>query len=345
MLDAFFPGQNCYIYIAGCRWYGEPATDGDWKHWNHEVLPHWTRHVNEKYPSIGSYFTPPQNIHSPFYPLLYPYSSSDKTVIKKHLEWMKDAHIEVVVMSWWGQCSNPNSMDTQGICTDNVAPIVFEVADEVGGIYIAFHLEPYKGRSVESIRDDLAYIHRAYGHHSSLYRYPRDESVTTGPNVETSTRGLPLFYVYDSYHIATANWHRLLSSEGDLSIRGQESLDGVFIGLWLERQHGADLYDGGFDGIYSYFASDGTSYGSRSQNWPSMCSFCHSKPNPRTINGRMICDISVGPGYNDAKIRPWNRDSIRKRDAGSSGSYYEEKWGRALEVQPEVSNCVRWDKL
>ena len=26
-------------------WYGTPTTDGKWLHWDHAVLPHWTKKV------------------------------------------------------------------------------------------------------------------------------------------------------------------------------------------------------------------------------------------------------------------------------------------------------------
>ena len=36
-------------------WYGDPAHDTDYKHWNHEVLPHWENRINERFSSkIGT---------------------------------------------------------------------------------------------------------------------------------------------------------------------------------------------------------------------------------------------------------------------------------------------------
>jgi len=250
--------------------------------------------------------------------MLGPYSSSNRTVIRRHLEDAKRSEIDVLVLSWWGQCSNPFSFDTQGVCTDHVVPVVLEVADEVGGIGIAFHLEPYRERSVESIADDLKYLVKSYGHHSSIYR----------------VNGLPMYYVYDSYHIPHRQWQRLLqpaseeSSLANLSVRGSP-YDGVFIGLWLERHHGQDLLEGGFDGIYSYFASDRTGYGANPLNWRHMCSFCRDH--------ELLCDLSVGPGYQDDRIRPWNSASTRKR---RSGAYYSDKWQHAIAANPDVSTIL-----
>ena len=57
-------------------WYGTPKIDGEWIHWNHAVLPHWTPGVNANFPTVGSKFQPPEKIGSNFYPSLGPYRSS-----------------------------------------------------------------------------------------------------------------------------------------------------------------------------------------------------------------------------------------------------------------------------
>ena len=59
-------------------------------------------------------------------------------------------------------------------------------------------------------------------------------------------------------------WSRLLTETGDITIRGTNT-DSVMIGLWLHHHHGRDLREGGFDGFYTYFGTDGFSYGSTAQ--------------------------------------------------------------------------------
>lgn len=144
-------------------WYGNVAHDGKWSHWNHEILPHWTEAVNRQYPQIGTYFAAPEDIHSPFYPLRGPYSSQDRDIIREHFNDMVDNGISVAVLSWWGQKSRNASTDTQGVSSDNIIPLVLDVADSIPGISIAFHLEPYPGRTALSTRDDIIYIHETYG--------------------------------------------------------------------------------------------------------------------------------------------------------------------------------------
>lgn len=117
---------------------------------------------------------------------------------------------------------------------------------------------------------------------------------------------------------------------GTLSIRqggANAHLDCFVLGLWLEAGHGQDLAAAGFDGFYTYFASDGFSFGSSSRNWPRMCSFARERG--------LACTLSVGPGYQDDKIRPWNAQSSRPR---REGAYYDSMWRRALEAGAEVSH-------
>ena len=47
-------GVHAFFYL----WYGEPSTDGgEYRHWNHEVLPHWTEATQRRFPhDLRSYF-------------------------------------------------------------------------------------------------------------------------------------------------------------------------------------------------------------------------------------------------------------------------------------------------
>ena len=48
-------------------------------------------------------------------------------------------------------------------------PLVLDAAQK-HGIEVAIHLEPYEGRSLETIRWDIDYILDKYGDHPALYR-------------------------------------------------------------------------------------------------------------------------------------------------------------------------------
>lgn len=120
--------------------------------------------------------------------------------------------------------------------------------------------------------------------------------------------GKPVFYLYDSYKIPNDEWRSLLDPYSNVTLRGT-LLDGVFLGLWLDANDGdSHIAPSQFDGFYTYFASDGVSHGARPDSWRQLAAWARA-------NGRLFVP-SVGPGYNDTKIRPWNEAASRDRLGG-----------------------------
>lgn len=90
---------------------------------------------------------------------------------------------------------------------------------------------------------------------------------------------------------------------------------------------------GGFDGFYTYFASNDFTYGSSWKNWKSLSSFakkyftyklhyslyCNIACNNRilyfirTKRNHLLFVPSVGPGYIDTRVRPWNGKTTKER--------------------------------
>jgi glycoprotein endo-alpha-1,2-mannosidase len=185
---------------------------------------------------------------------------------------------------------------------------------------VTFHLEPYKHRSIFSIQHDLKYIFKAYGHHPALYKH------------EHNKRTLPLLYVYDSYEITLDRWQYLLQPGERYSIRGSE-IDAFFIGLLVKASHRRELLDSGFDGFYTYFASVGFSYGSSPHNWGSLSAFARQK--------NLIFIPSVGPGYDDTRIRPWNFQNKKHRN---NGSYFQKNFHLAIKAQTSMISITSFNE-
>lgn len=135
---------------------------------------------------------------------------------------------------------------------------------------------------------------------------------------------LPLFYVYDSYLTPAESWAQLLTAGGPRSLRGSP-YDGVFLALMVEERHQRDIAAGGFDGMYTYFASNGFSFGSSQRNWRALKAFC--------ADNELLFVPGVGPGYADASVRPWNGPSGRNR---VNGRYYETALRAALDARPDL---------
>eukprot|EP01137_Pigoraptor_chileana_P014455 Opistho-2@5016 len=297
-------------------WYGNPATDGVWKHWDHTVLPHWNEAVRERFVH-GVRYVPPEDVGASFYPQRGPYSSQDAKVLDEQMRELKEAGVSVISLSWWGQLAKSASHDGEGITTDNVVIPIMDAAGRAG-VRVNFHLEPYEGRNLRAVRSDIDYIVSNYGGHVAFYR---------------TSDGLPMYYVYDSYHIATADWGRMLCKESDGGVRGSK-LDGVFIGLALNAQ--SDLRGierGCFDGVYTYFASAGFTEASDPANWDAIVHWANER-------GK-ISILSVGPGYDDTRIRPWNRVSTKSRE---DGAYYRRMWSSAIHAAPSIISITSYNE-
>ncbi|XP_069124549.1 uncharacterized protein [Argopecten irradians] len=306
---------NYNVHIFYYPWYGNPKTDGKYLHWNHPFLPHWNKNEAKKWPS--GHHDPPDDIGANFYPQLGPYSSKDPNVVRKHIKDMKYAGIGVVAVSWYP----PGDADSEGEEPDKLMPMILNIAAEQG-IKITFHIEPYKGRDHLTMKKNLKYIMDTYGNHSAFYRrYHKDKK-----------KMLPMYYIYDSYQVSAKLWADLFSPSGKTTVRGTE-LDGFFIGLLVEQQHKVHVFSAGFDGFYTYFATNGFTYGSSWDKWKDIQKFAQS-------HSKMFIP-SVGPGYIDTNVRPWNAKNTRNRN---SGVYYRDAFEAAFKVKPSIISITSFNE-
>ena len=118
-------------------WYFNQEFDGRWDHWE------------------GN---PPEDIPSDYYPLLGPYSMSDPEVLAQHFAWLRGSGVGLIISSWWGK----------GDPTDRALPQMLDIADHYG-IKIGFHIEPYGGRTANSLVTDIRYIYDHYGQHPAFF--------------------------------------------------------------------------------------------------------------------------------------------------------------------------------
>ena len=72
---------NYNLHTFYYAWYGNNKIDGKQRHWNHEVLPHWSNKEWDNYPD----FQGGKDIGANFYPELGNYSSNDTNIVQKHM--------------------------------------------------------------------------------------------------------------------------------------------------------------------------------------------------------------------------------------------------------------------
>jgi glycoprotein endo-alpha-1,2-mannosidase len=291
-------GVRIHTFYYG--WYGNPEFDGETKSWNDPVIPHWIETTwNDAPPRSGC-----DDVSSNFYPQLGCYSTSNPEVINTHMRQIRDAGIGVVVLSWWGKEH----------FTDKSVPTILDTAHNYG-LKVVFHLEPFFS-TVNQFRTQLEYISEKYNQHPAIYRF----------------NGLPLYYLYNSFKLGHHEWLSMMSPESKATIR-KTALDGVFISLWTTQFDGEFTVRSGFDGFYTYYASDGFSYGSTTSNWLHLSQFARQND--------LIYIPCVGPGYMDTRLRPWNEKTTKSRD---NGRYYEAMMKKAIETNPDFIGITSFNE-
>ncbi|KRZ36262.1 Glycoprotein endo-alpha-1,2-mannosidase-like protein [Trichinella pseudospiralis] len=297
------------VHIFYYMWYGNVAFDQFYLHWNHRILPHYNPLLASKY--LVGRREAPEDIGSNFYPKLGCYSSRDPEILAQHMQWIRDAGIGVVVVGWYP----PDASDDEGHPWDDAIPSLLLEAYR-WELKVCFLIEPYKGRNGETIRTDIEYILQNYGSHEAFYK------------ITTNGISKPVFYVYDSYLVSNSDWQALLLKDGKNTIRNTD-LDTLLV----KRTDTDAILTTGFDGFFTYFASTGFTDGSKTSNWPDLVLFA-------TRNG-LLTSLSVGPGYVDERIRPWNGENTRPR---GNGSYYEKMWKAAVDCKPTFVSITSFNE-
>ncbi len=299
-LSRLGPPNYC-LHTFYYMWYGNEEFDGHYRHWNHRFLPHWKEDIAKRYPK-GRHI-PPDDIGASFYPKLGPYSSKDPHTMEKHMYQLRQAEVGVVSVSWYPR----GIADDEGGPPDELMIQLLDIALKYS-IKVTIHIEPYKDRTPLSVRNDLKYIHEQYVDHPAFYKLSRHHN----------GKALPLIYVYDSYLSPAKDWSTIFMAGGSDTIRGRE-IDSIVIGLLVEERHKQAIVQGGFDGFYTYFASDRFSYGSTVKNWAALETFSRQRS--------LIFIPSFGPGYNDEQVRPWNKVNSKSRQ---NGAYYRKMFDAAI---------------
>ena len=280
-------------------WYGNPQTDKFHYHWSHQQF------VKEGEPKN---YPGSDDVAANFYPKLGCYSSNSDQDLDAHMLMLRRAKAGVICTSWWGKDSY----------TDKAVPRLLEAAAR-HNIKVCFHIEPFPDRNAQTTRDAIVYIIDKYGSHSAFYRYGKDKP-------------RPMFYVYDSYLTPAEQWKTILSSDGPQTIRNTK-YDSVVIGLWVKENEQAFMSEGHFDGCYTYFATNGFTYGSTINNWPKLAEWAQQ-------NDKLFIP-SVGPGYIDLRIRPWNDVNTRDRQ---NGAYYDREFAAAIAVRPPIVSITSFNE-
>ena len=85
------------------------------------------------------------------------------------------------------------------------------------------------------------------------------------------------------------------------------------------------LLEAGVDGVFTFFAASGRTDGARPKAWPSIRAWAAAN--------KLLFVPTVAPGFDDTKIKSWNRVWRRAR-AGTT--YYKGMWQAASDANPDA---------
>jgi len=268
-------------------WYGNPNKDGQWFHWTQ-----------------NSHF-PPDDIASDYYPALGAYSSNDPAVVDQHMAWLRQAGIGVIITSWWGQGSRE----------DQAVPLLLQMAERYG-IKVAFHIEPYSGRTAESLISDIEYLYKQYGASPAFFR----STATSRYSLGTQPKGIFFVWSIENQGVGKYSyWQPALDKIHALPEGGLVIANTLDAG-WIEDSH--------FDGLYNYASlhleqTDGFSWA-------------------RSLPPDTLYVPSVLPGFS-AKRVGYSEDTYVSRQDGET---YNEQWTAALGtgIQPELVTITSFNE-
>ena len=261
-------------------WYRNPEVDQDWVHWNEPA------------------FHPPLDIASDYYPELGSYSSLDPAVVAQQFAWLREAGVGVIISSWWGQRSNE----------DKAVPLLLEMGERYG-IKVAFHVEPYAGRTATTLVSDVKYLYAHYGESPAFFR------TTAASRWSPDDRPKGLFFLWSSRYpdsdkpaVEAPYWREAMDAIHALPDGGLVLADET-VSEWVD--------DGHLDGLYSYavLQPDGGDAYSWARALP---------PDAWYVPG-------VNPGFSAVRIGYEKSTYVPRRD----GAAYEERWQAALDAGVE----------
>jgi glycoprotein endo-alpha-1,2-mannosidase len=263
------PGPTRSVGIFFYPWYGTPTRDGSFQH--------WSQHDTQ----------PPVSIASSFYPARGIYSSSDPGVLRAQMAEIAGMRVGVVIVSWWGQ----------GSLEDERLPEVITTARSFG-LQVAIHIEPYRGRTPETVAADVEKL---------------------------EPLGIADFYVYDSTASDDAAWavvnHALAGAR-------------LFANTALAGKAAA----GGFAGLYTYdvYAYDGSSFPRVCASARKLHLICAPSVGPG-YDARATGDARVRPRNDGETYDGMWRSALRAHaDVVTITSYNE--WHEGTQIEPAADN-------
>jgi glycoprotein endo-alpha-1,2-mannosidase len=247
-------------------WYSNMRHDGQYAHWTQ-----------------GGH-APPFDIASQFFPARGPYSSGDPRTLRAQMHDIATAGIDEVISSWWGRGSQE----------DQRVGAVMRAARRQQ-LQVAIQLEPYPGRTVDTVAADLGYL-RGLGIHD--------------------------VYVYSTKDFTAEEWSRVTRAPNGMRLLGQSDQVGF-------------AARAGFAGFYTYdiITYGATKFGRFCTQARKLGILCAPSVGPGYDASQATGDPNIKPRFLGATYDSmWGAALRAGADLVTITSYNE--WGEGTQIEP-----------
>ncbi|XP_038110794.1 glycoprotein endo-alpha-1,2-mannosidase-like protein [Culex quinquefasciatus] len=250
-----------------------------------------------------------QVINIAFYPKRALYNTTE-SIVREHFHDIQNCGIGTIVLVW------------HPAFNEGLLRAIFKMA-AIHNLKVAIEILEYPERTIEGIRSNIKYFMDLFG---------KDQDSTLSYfRVLSKQKDLPIFYIRRAYQIADADWMRLLSRNGILTIRGT-AYDAIVLAHIGTKEHKSVVRRGGFDGFYTYLPSNGANYASTWKNWSQLKKYGDTY--------KLMFVPTIGPGYYDRK--KFSRSATTNHGINnikryrSNGQYYDVAWRTALKNNAQI---------
>ena len=161
LLRALFPDLSRHFVFEYYPWYGGPP-----------VYEHWD-YLDRR---------PPGDIASRYMPKLGAYDVRSTAVLEQHAQWIAEAGVGAVALSWWGR----------GTFMDRAVPLILDVL-RAHDLKATFALEPYADDRALHYSEDILYLLAEYGEKRGwdAFLLPQNADGRSGPVFKSFRTVLP----------------------------------------------------------------------------------------------------------------------------------------------------------
>lgn len=300
------PGKPPHLVAHYMPWFAvqKSATEAarTWSHWK------WTgggvAHDPEKKGDNGR-----REIASAYYPLIGPYNSWSRAVVRYHLKTAQAAGIQAFLCIWYGPATD----------TDRQIPLLLEEAAPLGmRIAICYeekiNFPEYRSPEsrddlIKNVAGDLTYIQQKYGKHPAYLK----------------RNGAPFIYQFNGWgsgdigpqYLTPAEWKKIFARLKSPVVYARQNLDEAY----YPTLHGA----------YQWWTPDATALTRFSTRAAQMVG-----------EGKLKFFMTMAcPGFDDSGVWGWGQGPRIFPRAGLS--VFKDTFDRAWQGNPEIIQLVTWN--